>query len=424
MRGNHSRAAFGLVILLLAQLACAVPSLNDTNEAPEINIPLGPQLTEAQQQTQVLESIFTQIETSYIHYETSSTNWASLRESYQSKIDSGLSADEFESLMTKFENEFPEGELLYASREERVENDTAISTAGYGGIGAYVSFQAEDQPHVVILDVIPGSPAEKAGIQAHDSIYAIDGQPVEVEEGTNVVLRIRGEAGTKVTLTVRTPGKTERDVELTRAQITNAGGIVVEQLPEANVGYIRFPTAGTASAAEDVSAALEEFSQNPDLKGIIIDLRISGPNSNFPLEDMLSLFMDKIEVDIYSRSEQRTFTVTGEDRFGSQTIPLVVLVGEHSNGPAEVFAAAVQANQRGTVIGTDTNGSIEALTGFALPNGGQIFIASASFRISGEESLGLAGLSPKVRVEARWEEIIAGQDPVIQKAVESLEVQE
>lgn len=423
MRNKKNAISFGFVAVLLIQMACASFSPS-AEEAPEITVPLGPQISESEHQANVLESILSQIEANYVHQQNSSVDLSALRTRYQAEIDKELSPAEFNELMTQFEREFPTNDILYATREERIENDTAASLVGYGGIGAFINFQAEDEPHVVILDVIPGSPAEKAGLKAHDSIYAVDGDPVLLEEGADVVQRIRGEAGTKVVLTVQTPGKDKREVEVTRAQINGSGGVVVEEIAGTNVGYIRFPTVGTTTNTKEVLDAIEFFSTNNNLKGVILDLRISGGNSNFPLEDMLTLFINDLNIDIYSIAETNSFSIEGQDFSGSQNVPIVVLIGENTIGTAEIFAAAIQEKDRGILIGSNSAGGIEALSAYTLPNGGQILIASASFRVGENESLGIEGVSPEVQVEAEWDDIVIGEDPVIQQAIQSFEVQE
>ncbi|MFM8875743.1 MAG: S41 family peptidase [Anaerolineae bacterium] len=423
MRNKKNAISFGFVAVLLIQMACASFSPS-AEEAPEITVPLGPQISENEHQANVLESILSQIEANYVHQQNSSVDLSALRTKYQAEIDKELSPAEFNELMTQFEREFPTNDILYATREERIENDTAASLVGYGGIGAFINFQAEDEPHVVILDVIPGSPAEKAGLKAHDSIYAVDGDPVLLKEGADIVQRIRGEAGTKVVLTVQTPGKDKREVEVTRAQINGSGGVVVEEIAGTNVGYIRFPTVGTTTNTKEVLDAIEFFSTNNNLKGVILDLRISGGNSNFPLEDMLTLFINDLNIDIYSIAETNSFSIEGQDFSGSQNVPIVVLIGENTIGTAEIFAAAIQEKDRGILIGSNSAGGIEALSAYTLPNGGQILIASASFRVGENESLGIEGVSPEVQVEAEWDDIVIGEDPVIQQAIQSFEVQE
>ena len=423
MSRKKNAMAYGFTALLVIQLACS--SLSPIADEPvEVTVPLGPQVTETEQQTAVLESMLSQIDANYIYQKNSSVDLKALHTKYQAKIDKGLTSVEFNELMKQLEAEFPTGDIVYATREERIENDTAASLVGYGGIGAFVNFQAEDEPHVVILDIIPGSPAEKAGLKAHDSIYAVNGDPVLLEEGADVVQRIRGEAGTKVVLTVKTPGKSERDVEVTRAQITGTRGVIAEEIPNTDIGYIRFPTVGSATNASEVLDAMETFAKNSNLKGIVLDLRISGGNSNFPLEDMLTLFLNDLSIDVYSLDKTNSFPIEGQDISGSQTIPLTVLIGENTNGTAEIFAAAIQEKGRGIVIGSNSAGGIEALSSFALPNGGQILIASASFRVGENERLGIDGVIPEVRVEAQWDDIIASEDPVIQQAIQSFEVQE
>lgn len=423
MRNKKNAISFGFVAVLLIQMACASFSPS-AEEAPEITVPLGPQISENEHQANVLESILSQIEANYVHQQNSSVDLSALRTRYQAEIDKELSPAEFNELMTQFEREFPTNDILYATREERIESDTAASLVGYGGIGAFINFQAEDEPHVVILDVIPGSPAEKAGLKAHDSIYAVDGDPVLLEEGADIVQRIRGEAGTKVVLTVQTPGKDKREVEVTRAQINGSGGVVVEEIAGTDVGYIRFPTVGTTTNTKEVLDAIEFFSTNNNLKGVILDLRISGGNSNFPLEDMLTLFINDLNIDIYSIAETNSFSIEGQDFSGSQNVPIVVLIGENTIGTAEIFAAAIQEKDRGILIGSNSAGGIEALSAYTLPNGGQILIASASFRVGENESLGIEGVSPEVQVEAEWDDIVIGEDPVIQQAIQSFEVQE
>lgn len=413
---------YGFIILSLVQFACAslTPSINETKNTSGH---YGPQISLTEHQAAVFESIMSQLKDNYIYYETSNVDWDALRQKYSNEINKGLSTTQFDDLMTQFDNEFPTGEVRYVTRQERIDADLAVATAQYVGIGAFISFQAKDTPHVVILDVVPDSPAEKAGLRAHDSIYAVDGGPVTETEGANVVQRIRGEAGTKVTLTVQSPGKNKRDIEITRAPINAVGNLKTDELSDQNIGYILMPTANSDTISNDVAKALDEFSKNKQLKGIILDLRISYNNSSFPLENLLTYFLDKTSIDIYSRTKTQTFDVVGQDVSGSQKIPLVVLVGENTSGSAEIFAAAIQETGRGIVIGSETAGNIEAISGFPLPDGGQILMASTSFRVGADKTLGLEGLKPKVQVEAGWDQISDTKDPVLQKAIDSFEVQ-
>jgi carboxyl-terminal processing protease len=371
----------------------------------------------------VFEKLWTYIEDSYIYYETSAINWDSLHQDYIDKINNGLSTEEFSSLLNELETDLPANEFVFQSRSERIENEIA-DTSSYGGIGAFVGFQETAIPHVVILDVMPGSPAEDAGLQAHDSILAIDGEPIGLEEGLNAVNRIRGLAGTSAVLTVQTPGEADRDVKLTRAQLTGIGKLRIAQLQNTDVGYVLFPPAPYTTMTDELLAALSNFSSNQDLKGVILDLRISNAIASWPVDDMLSLFQNGSIGEVYDRSGSQVLQLNGQDMFGSQTVPLVILVGENTRGLPEVFAAAMQSNDRATVIGSSTSGNIETLAGFLLPDGSQVFIASASFRRADGEEIGVNGIRPEVEIEARWDQIIQDQDPVIEAAIASFEVEQ
>ena len=228
----HPRVlVFWLPVLLIGLTACAGLPAISANEEETADIQFGPQISTTEHQTRVFETIFEHFEENYIYFETSNADWDSLRSEYQAEIDQGLTTAEFNTLMAKFEAEFSFGEVTYVTREERIQVETGANTPANGGIGAFISFKAEEIPHVVILDVMPGSPAEKSGLRPHDSIFAVDGNAVDLDEGGNIIQKIRGEAGTTVVLTVRSPGNEERDIEITRAQLNNVGKIKASTLP-------------------------------------------------------------------------------------------------------------------------------------------------------------------------------------------------
>ncbi len=421
MKAKHFSLIYGFLAISLMLSSCAgLPAMG--NEEETIDIPLGPQISVQEHQNLVFETLWTYVEQKYVYYETASIDWEALHQNYTERINSGLTSDEFSSLLNELETDLPENEIIFQSRSERIDGDLA-DTGSYGGIGAFVGFQEEDIPHVVILDVMPGSPAEDAGLQAHDSIFAIDGEPVRLEEGLSVVNRVRGPAGTTTMLTVQTPGEKDRQVELTRAQLTGKGALKVQQLENIDVGYVLFPPSAYASMTDEFLLALTDFSSDQELKGLILDLRISNAIIGWPLEAMLTLFQDGRIGEVYDRSGSQVLRLDGQDQFGSQNMPLVILVGENTSGLPEVFAAAMQSNNRATVIGSNTSGNIETLAGYLLPDGSQVFIANTSFRLSGGEEIGINGINPQVQIEARWDQIVPNEDPVIQAAVTSFEVE-
>jgi carboxyl-terminal processing protease len=383
-------------------------------------IEYGPQYTPQEHYMRAFDALWGDLQENYIYTESAGVEWDALYDEYSAQIDEGLTEDRFTQLMVELESDLPAGAMIYQSREERVEVDTSDPTA-YEGIGAFIGFQAEEEPHIVILGVIEGSPAEQAGIKAHDSIYAIDGGPVLLEEGITVVERIRGPAGSSVSLQVQTPGSPERTIEVTRARLISSGVLETREIGDSAYGYILFPPISYEGMFDDVLASMESFTSNKKLEGLILDLRVAGSSRGWPLEELLTLFHTGNVGEFYnSADQQQTVAIQGQDFSGSQSVPLIVLIGPHTGGFPEIFAASLQAGDRAVVVGETTPGSIETTTTYYLPNGARLFVETTSFRLPNGDEIGSSGVQPNVELDAGWDEVLPNDDPVLNLAVEIL----
>lgn len=408
-----------IIVLSLVLSACAgfLPMEEDTPAGE-----FGPAYSPEEHQIQTFEALWGHIQDAYIYFDTADVDWEGLRERYAQQIDSGLTNEEFASLLDELEAELPAGSLLHQPRSERIESDLA-DLATYDGIGAFVGFEEEDVPHVVILDVIQGSPAELAGLKAHDSIFGIDGSPITVEEGLEAVNRIRGTAGTSVTLDVQSPGEPERKLEVERAKLTSTAKLLGYKIPNSNYGYLLFPPIGYEGLEQDVAQSLESMSSDSDMEGLILDLRIANSSRGWPLETLFSIFQDGAIGELYNRLQAQTVEVEGQEISNSQSVPLVVLVGQNTSGFPEVFAASLQMHERASVIGEPTTGDVETDSSFYLPDGSRLFIETTSFRLPNGDEIGNIGVQPDIPVQAGWDEVLPGQDPVLDQAVEFLEAE-
>jgi len=407
-------------LLLCLTLACAAITGVSVTEEPA-SVQFGPSYAPQEHQARTLDAIWNLLEQNYIYYGSADVDWETLQERYNQRVRSGLSSEEFNDLMGELESELPEGSLVWQSREERIETDLTDAST-YQGIGAFVAFKAESVPHVVILSVIEGSPAEEAGLQAHDSILSIDGDPVRLDEGLSVVERIRGPAGSSVTLEVQTPGSTNRMITVTRRELASTGQLQVDPIIGTNAlyGHILFPPIAYEGLIDDVVQSMQALTVNQHLDGLILDLRVAGSARGWPLEEMFTVFQDGSIGEFYNRSERQVFSVDGQDMFGSQTVPLVVLVGQNTSGFPEILAASLQANERAVIIGAATSGSIETTSSFYLPDGSQAYIQSTSFRLLNGEEPGQNGIRPDVRIDADWDAVLPEADPVLEAALEAL----
>ena len=411
------------VVLIISTVLSACIGLIPLDDNPASG-DFGPAYSSREHQTRVFDAIWSHLQNNYIYYESASVDWDALNKKYLERINSGLSNEEFTTLIQELEAELPAGSLTYQSRAERIEAETSdLST--YDGIGAFIGFREDPVPHIILLSVIEGSPAEQAGLKAHDSIFEIDGNPIQLEEGTNAVNRIRGPAGSSVTLNVQSPGESERSIELQRAKLTSTGSLEAELIPGTNFGYLLLPPIGYENLVEDVLASLQSFTANRTMEGLILDLRIAGSARGWPLEELFTLFHNGDAGEFYNNQNQKqVVSITGQDQFNSQSVPLVILVGHNTTGSPEILAGSLQAADRAEIVGTTTPGEIESTASFYLPNGSRVFIESASFRLSNGEELGTSGVKPDVLVEVGWDEVLPDADPVLDAAVELLDTQQ
>jgi len=419
----NRKLSFIIFVLLLGSLALSACGslLNAAEEVVQGDY--GPVYSSQEHQTRTFDAAWKYLTENYIHYDTADVDWDAIHAKYQSQIDAGLSNAEFSDLMGELEADLPLGALVYQSRSERIEADIADS-ATYEGIGAIVGFQKEEKPHVVILDVMDGSPAEEAGLQPHDSIYQIDGDPILLDEGLTVVNRIRGPAGSTVTLQVQTPGETERAVEVTRGKLVSSGKLEAHEIEGTNYGYILFPPLSYQDMTQDVLKSLQEFTTNKKLDGLILDLRVAGSTRGWPLQDLLIMFHNGEIGEFYNREDQvQPLSIQGDDYLSSQTVPLVILTGSNTSGSPEILAASLQAGKRATIIGQTTSGAVEVTEAFYLPDGSRIFIETGSFRLANGEEVGADGLQPDVLLDAGWDDVQPNADPVLDRAIEILDEQ-
>lgn len=370
-------------------------------------------------QIRTFEALWSAVNENYVFESFHGIDWQAVHDEYLPPVQAELSDDEFAETMRAMLDELPPGAASWQSRSERIEQDIQDHSA-FEGIGAWVAFRTLPEPHVVLLSVMSESPAEQSGLKIHDSILAVDGVPVQAEEGLGVVERIRGPAGSQVILSVRSPGELPREVAVSRGSVTAADSLKLGFVPGSSIGYLLFPRVEYDGLINDVVGSLQVLTNTHPLSGLILDLRVASVSRRWPLGELLTLFADGALGEFYTRSEVEALTVEGQDYADSQKLPLIILVGLDTRGAPEVFAAALQAIGRAVVVGLPTSGSVQGATEFPLPDGSRAFIDTLSYRTPDGREIGLTGIEPSIRVEADWDEVTDRDDPVRDAAVEAL----
>jgi carboxyl-terminal processing protease len=403
-----------LVGVLWAVAACGL-----VQRTPPTATPI-PTTSATERHLRVFEAAWEAVRDQYVLPDHGGVDWAAVGEQYRLEIEAGLSEDDFIQTMRAMLAALPGNQAIYQTRAERLEEETTDQSV-YHGIGAFISFRETPEPHVIILAVVRDSPAEAAGLAAHDSIYAVDGVPFTLEDATSPAERIRGVPESTVTLTVQTPGDERREVEVPREEIRATDVLRGGLLTALSIAYYRVPVVSTDNLAAAIGNDLATISETTRLRGIILDLRISrSTGGNWPLGEMLTVFADGDVGEFYTRTTTDPVRVQGQDIGGSQSLPLVVLVGRDTEGTPEIFAAALQASGRATLLGQTTAGSVEGFDEIALPDGSRLFLATSSFRTTTDLDLAKEGVTPDQEFDADWDSILIDEDPVLGAALNLL----
>jgi carboxyl-terminal processing protease len=273
-----------------------------------------------------------------------------------------------------------------------------LSTMGtYPGVGIEV---AADGSAVRILHIIEGSPAERAGLRSGDLIAKIDAVDVGADV-SGAIARMRGEAGTTVTLTVRRPTTGElRDYTLQRAHVEVHS--VRSELLQPGYGYLRITgfSETTPQDLEHAVTALKHANQGP-LKGLVLDLR---NNPGGVLESGVAVADAFLEHGVIVTADGRTpdarfrMDATPGDVIGGA--PLVVLVNGGSASAAEIVAGALKDHARAELIGHRTYGKGSVQTVMPLSKGAIKLTTSRYFTPSGT-SIQERGILPDLTLEDR-----------------------
>lgn len=294
------------------------------------------------------------------------------------------------------------------------------SSGAYSGIGVLIDLPREGKDRLLVLAVYPDSPADRAGIKPHDAIIAIEGEPVTFAKRNELIPKLRGETGSKVTVTVRTPGQSPRDVTLTRRPVEPRSPISYKRLPDTNIGYIAPNPTQLGTMRSDTANALRDLSAERNVDGIVLDLRIIRSNE-FPLDEMLSLFVNGQVGTVQTRGKKEKIEITGKNIAGSQELPLAVLVSDLTSGQAEAFAGLLQDLGRAQIVGTKTSGQIAQFTTATLPSSRlRIQIPTGDYIGVKNNSWRGKGVTPNVLSESAWEDFTAEDDPHIKQAVDVL----
>jgi C-terminal peptidase prc len=296
------------------------------------------------------------------------------------------------------------------------EDDLMSGNTSYVGVGI---FSKHNETEIQVVYVFPGSPAEEGGIKRRDVITAVDGGPIT--EDDEDLSRIRGPQGSKVTLTVRSPGEEPRDVELVRGPINGAVLPSASRLEaDPSVGYLVIPSFDPEDMDEQVADELEKLVEGDEpLAGIVVDLRGNGGGLIDTMERIVGQFMTGEGGKYASRGREHLMIPPRGTMYQElKDVPLVVLVDEGSESASEMMTGALQHRGRAKVVGVSSAGNTETVYPYDFDDGSRLWLAEEGFQLPDGSTLEGTGVIPDAEIDVDWTEYPESEDPHILKAIE------
>ena len=283
------------------------------------------------------------------------------------------------------------------------------TSSTYEGVGLLVG---QSDFGLIVTSALKG-PAREAGIRPGDTIVSIDGNSVHALPFDRAVSLFRGEEGTIVTLMIERPGEEEPlEARVARRLIaTPAVRVRVLNTEERNLGYIRllsFPI----DAGEQVRDAVESLLEQ-GVEGIVLDLR---GNPGGYLREAVEVASTFLNVGVICSTDglhrhAETYTAAGGALAGD--LPVVTLVDGQSASAAEIVAAAMRDNRRGTLVGTRTFGKASIQSVVPLQNGGGLQLTTATYLTPAGNRIAGEGVHPHVEA---LDDPLTRRDEALRKA--------
>lgn len=261
------------------------------------------------------------------------------------------------------------------------------------GIGAIMSSDS-DEP--VVQSVIPGGPADTAGVRSRDRVIAVDGESTAGQDLDMVIGQIRGEAGTVVRLTVLredSPRPIELSIVRSRVQVPAVSWVM---LPGTTIADLRLEDFSDGSSGQ-LAVALGE-ARDAGATAIILDMR-SNPGGY--VEEATSVASLFIEDGTIYRQRDRAGKVTEtpvQQGIDATDLPMVVLIDAGSASAAEIVSGALQDADRAVVIGQTSFGTGTVLSEFKLVDGSALLVGTLEWLTRDGRRIWREGIVPDVVV--------------------------
>jgi carboxyl-terminal processing protease len=271
-----------------------------------------------------------------------------------------------------------------------------------GEIGATVSKRFG---YAAVVSVLPGSPAEKAGVEPTDIFESIEGQSTREMSLPEIRSLLAGVPGSTVNVSVVRARRAEPQKVVITRDIVTVPPVSDKIMPD-EIGYIKVD-ALTKGKAQEIAAKIKSLEKS-GAKKILLDLRYSAAGEENEGIAVANLFLNHGTITYLQGQKVPRQAYNADPAKAVTTLPVAVLVNRGTAGPAEIVASAILENARGDVVGEKTFGDGSVPKTFDLPDGGALILSVAKYYSPSGKAIQDVSVTPNVVVAS--EDDAAGPD--------------
>ena len=263
-----------------------------------------------------------------------------------------------------------------------------LTSGRFSGIGVWLDVKDAD---LVVLSVLPNSPALQVGLKPGDIVRKIDGDPVSEMSTDEATARIKGKTGTEVDITVKRDSNVV-SFTITRAPIEFPN--LRSEMTNDDIGYINlvgFARGAGDQLHDEVDSLLEQGAD-----GIVLDMRDNGGGLFRESIDVASVFLEEGVITTYRSPDDEVEYEAKGDAF--EEVPLVVLVNGNTASASEIVAGALQDNERAVVVGSTTFGKGSVQEVIPLSDASALKLTTAAYLTPDGTDINGEGIEPDVEV--------------------------